>query len=182
MQTEKRAGVGRNVVVKIGRLPLIGNQKVQATVTVHVGERNAPADHRLGEADLGTDVVKTSIGGAHKKRIQVVLAAQVRARLEARPQTRVMDNAGIARAKRLQFRPAIYFSLDEADGLYRLEHAAVVQIGEAAIPAPAAAREAELFARLNEWRDAVFHVVELAGVLPEKMTFAQGELVRDVTD
>ena len=93
-----------------------------------------------------------------------------------------MDDAGVAGAERLQFRPAVDFSLDETDGLDRLQHAAVVEIGQAAIPAPAAAREAELLARLNVGRDAVFHVLELAGALPEKMTFAQGESVRDVAD
>ena len=93
-----------------------------------------------------------------------------------------MDDAVVARAERLQFGPAVDFALDEADGLDRLQHAAVVEIGEAAIPAPAAAREAEFFARLHIGRDAVFHVVEFAGALPEKMTFAQGESVRDVAD
>ena len=93
-----------------------------------------------------------------------------------------MDDAVVARAERLKFGPAIDFSLDEPDGLNRLEHAAVVEIGEAAIPAPAAAREAEFLARLHIRRDAVFHVVEFAGALPEKMTFAQGEFVRDVAD
>ena len=78
--------------------------------------------------------------------------------------------------------PAVDFALHEPDGLNRLEHAAVVEIGEAAIPAPAAAREAEFFARLNVGRDAAFHVVKFAGAFPKKMAFAQGEPVRDVAD
>ena len=71
MQSEKRAGVRRNVVVKVRRLPLIGEQEVQPPVAVHVGERDASADHRLGKADFGADVVVTPVGGAHEERIQV---------------------------------------------------------------------------------------------------------------
>src|ERR1019366_407893 len=181
VQAEKRSGVRRNIVEKVRWLPLVAEREIKSSVAIHVRERDGLGDHRFGETDFAADVVVTSVGGAHEERIQI-LTAQVRARLEARPQSRVVNNPTVARAERLQFGPAIYFSFDEADGLDRLQHAAVVKIGEAAVPTPAAAREAKFFTGLNVRRDAVFHVVKLAGALPEKMTFGERELVRDVAD
>src|SRR5207249_4524120 len=110
------------------------------------------------------------------------VAAEVGAGLEAGPQTRVMHDVIVAGAEGLQLGPTVDVTPDETDGLNRLKHAFVVEIGKAAIPAPAAAGEAEFFARLHIRRDAVFHLVEIARALPEEMALAQAELGGDVAD
>ena len=119
VQTEKCADVRRNVVEKERWLPLVAECKIQTPIAIYVCNRNGPRDHRFGETDFGTDVVVTSIGGAHEECIQI-LAAQVRTRLKAWPKTRVVNNAAVARAERLQFGPPVDFALDEAHGLNRL--------------------------------------------------------------
>src|ERR1019366_152221 len=48
MQAEKRAGVGRGVMEKIRRLPLVAKRKVQTSVAIHVGERDGLRGWRRG--------------------------------------------------------------------------------------------------------------------------------------
>ena len=76
-------------------------------------------------------------------------------------------DAAVAGAERLQFGPAIDLAFDEAHRLHRLKHAAVVEIRQPGIPAPAAAREAEFFAGLHVGRDSVLQVLRfVTGRLP----------------
>ena len=74
------------------------------------------------------------------------------------------------------------FAEQEAEGLNGFEHAVVVEIGEARIPAPAAAREAERLAFVGVRGDAALHVFGPAGADPHEMALFQGVFGRDVAD
>src|SRR6185369_1459472 len=91
-----------------------------------------------------------------------------------------MHDAVVAGAERLQLRPTIDLALNESDGLNRLQHASIVEISEAAIPTPTAARKTKLLARLHVRGEAVFHVLKVAGALPEEMTLGQPKFGGDV--
>ena len=69
------------------------------------------------------------------------MAAEIGAGLEVGPEPRIMDDAIVAGAEGLQFRPAIDLALDEADGLDGFQHTVIIEISQPAVPAPAAARE-----------------------------------------
>jgi hypothetical protein len=56
-QVQKRSGVGCGVAVN--ESSLICQHEIKPSVAVHVGERNRPADHRLGEARLPADIMVT---------------------------------------------------------------------------------------------------------------------------
>src|SRR5688572_25007756 len=96
------------------------------------------------------------IGSAHEKRV-AILPAQIRARLEIWPETRVLHNLVIARPKRLQFRPSIDLSLNKPACLDRLQHPIVIKIREARLPRKSAARQTELFTSMDKRRDALLH-------------------------
>src|ERR1700749_3671881 len=110
------------------------------------------------------------------------VAAQVVARLEARPDAQVALQLVVAHGDLLQFGPAVDVAFDEAGRLNRLRDAVVVEVSEPRVPAPAASREAELFAALDEWRDALLHQLDLARVDPDEMTLFERVLVGDVAD
>src|SRR5438477_6399305 len=91
-----------------------------------------------------------------------------------------MHDLIIAGAERLQFRPAIDLPFDEAAALNRFEHAIIVEIGQAAVPSPAAAGEAELFAGVIIGRNVLLHYFRMSCRKPEEVAFGEAELRRDV--
>ena len=161
------------------RLPLIGQHKVQTPVAIHVRERNAFANHRLGKTQFRPDVIIPAIGSANEERIQVV-PAQISARLEVRPEPRVMHDSVIAGAQGLQFRPSVDLAFNKPHGLNGLQYAVIIEIGQAAIPAPAAAGQPEFFAGLEVGGDPVFHLLDASRALPQKVTFGQAKFGGDV--
>src|SRR5204862_3699629 len=82
----------------------------------------------------------------------------------------------------LELRPAVDLALEEARRLHDLELAGVVEVAELRVPTPAAAREAERLAPVDERRAPVLHLAETARAQPRKVALLERELRRDVRD
>ena len=156
VEAEELSGRRCVIVIEERWSELVRDHKVEPAIAIDVGGRDAAADHWFGEAELRGDVVEASVVAPDEEWIAIV-SAEVRAGLEVWPEARVMNDLIVARAERLEFGPAVDFSFDETHGLDRFEHAVVVEVREPRVPAPTAAREAELFRAMNEGRDAVCH-------------------------
>src|SRR4030095_8496946 len=181
MQSEKRAGLGRFVVEEVGWSPLIGESEVKSAVAICVRCRDAAAHHWFLQANQRADVVIAPVVAVHKKRIEIV-AAEVGAGLEIRPELWVVHDLIVAGAKGLEFGPAVDGALEKSHGLDHFEHAIVVEVRQLRVPTPAAARQAELFGGGDIRRNAVLHGGKVSGALPKEVAFGEAELRGDVAD
>src|SRR5437763_16562138 len=92
MQTQKPTSLLGLIMIKERRAPLIRQGKIQPPIAVNISQSNAFADHGFGEAEFGADIIVTSIGSAHKERIQI-MAAEIRAQFEIRPKPGIRNDA-----------------------------------------------------------------------------------------
>ena len=52
-QAEKRAGIGRFVLEKVRRSPLVGRDEIEPAIAIDIGDGDASADHRFSHAESG---------------------------------------------------------------------------------------------------------------------------------
>src|SRR3954468_8037783 len=178
-QAEKSSRMRRFVPEEIRGTPLVGADEVQSAIAIDVRDGDASRHHRLGQPELRGDVVVSAIRAAHKKRIPVG-SAQICSRPKAGPKARVMDDLVVAGSQGLQFGPAIDFAFDESASLHRFQHAVIVEIREARVPAEAAARKTKLLAVLEIGSNALFHLLHMTCALPKEMTLCEAEFRGDV--
>src|SRR5438270_7778224 len=119
---------------------------------------------------------------AFNEKHSFVVAAHVVSRTKRRPEARIADQAVIGCAQRLKFGPAIDFTFDETYRLHNLKSAAVVKVRHARVPSPAAAGNAETFARLLIGSFAALHRFPITCAEPKKMAFLQGVIIGNVAD
>src|SRR5678815_1343630 len=137
-QTKKGGRLGRFVPKEVRGTPLVGAHKIQSSIAINIGDRDASTNHRFGQSNKRSNVVVSSISAAHEERIRV-MPTQIRTRSEAGPEARIVDDLVVTRAERLQLGPAIDFALNEPARLNCFQHAVIIKIGETCVPGKAAA-------------------------------------------
>src|SRR5712672_1635276 len=71
-QAKEATGIWRFISKKVRRSPLVGADKIEPTIAIHVGNSDASADHWFCQAKLRTDVVVSSIWAADEEWIAFV--------------------------------------------------------------------------------------------------------------
>src|SRR4051812_12555433 len=116
MKAQEIAG-GFAYIVKRERVrPLVGDDKIQTPIAVHVSDGDAARDKRLAQADARSRIEIPSVGRADKEAVQIA-AAYIVTRLKMRPVSGVAKHQVIAHGQLVQLRPAIGGAFQETGGL-----------------------------------------------------------------
>ena len=71
-----------------GWLPLIRYSVIEAAISIHIGDCDPTAHHRISEADLIGKVLEPAAAVAHEKRLGIV-TAEIVSGAETRPEIRI---------------------------------------------------------------------------------------------